>query len=106
MVGKADVSRTWRSLWRNGRYVGKIGGEGDLAINTVRQVSLSNGQNDYQGATYVQMGTLRTDADGALGNTRELNISNAAIVDLNGSTQTVETFTGQMGSTVCSKRGR
>ncbi|EHO6379354.1 autotransporter barrel domain-containing lipoprotein [Escherichia coli] len=35
----------------------KIGGEGDLAINTVRQVSLSNGQNDYQGATYVQMGT-------------------------------------------------
>ncbi|ENK1427383.1 TPA: autotransporter barrel domain-containing lipoprotein [Escherichia coli] len=40
----------------------KIGGEGDLAINTVRQVSLSNGQNDYQGATYVQMGTLRTDA--------------------------------------------
>lgn len=78
----------------------KIGGEGDLAINTVRQVSLSNGQNDYQGATYVQMGTLRTDADGALGNTRELNISNAAIVDLNGSTQTVETFTGQMGSTV------
>ncbi|WGB81667.1 ECSE_1600 family autotransporter [Escherichia coli] len=76
----------------------KIGGEGDLAINTVRQVSLSNGQNDYQGATYVQMGTLRTDADGALGNTRELNISNAAIVDLNGSTQTVETFTGQMGT--------
>lgn len=83
----------------------KIGGEGDLAINTVRQVSLSNGQNDYQGATYVQKGTLRTDADGALGNTRELNISNAAIVDLNGSTQTVETFTGQMGSTVLFKEG-
>ncbi|EIF8348285.1 autotransporter barrel domain-containing lipoprotein [Escherichia coli] len=83
----------------------KIGGEGDLAINTVRQVSLSNGQNDYQGATYVQMGTLRTDADGALGNTRELNISNAAIVDLNGATQTVETFTGQMGSTVLFKEG-
>lgn len=83
----------------------KIGGEGDLAINTVRQVSLSNGQNDYQGTTYVQMGTLRTDADGALGNTRELNISNAAIVDLNGSTQTVETFTGQMGSTVLFKEG-
>lgn len=83
----------------------KIGGEGDLAINTVRQVSLSNGQNDYQGATLVQMGTLRTDADGALGNTRELNISNAAIVDLNGSAQTVGTFTGQMGSTVLFKDG-
>ncbi|NAP09475.1 autotransporter outer membrane beta-barrel domain-containing protein [Escherichia coli] len=84
---------------------GEVYFEGDLAINTVRQVSLSNGQNDYQGATYVQMGTLRTDADGALGNTRELNISNAAIVDLNGSTQTVETFTGQMGSTVLFKEG-
>ncbi|HIF0485149.1 TPA: ECSE_1600 family autotransporter [Escherichia coli] len=83
----------------------KIGGEGDLAINTVRQVSLSNGQNDYQGATYVQMGTLRTDADGALGNTRELNISNAAIVDLNGSEQTVEAFTGLIGSTVLFKEG-
>lgn len=34
----------------------KIGGEGDLAINTVRQVSLSNGQNDYQGATVLQLG--------------------------------------------------
>ncbi|XNM80820.1 hypothetical protein ACLK1U_08755 [Escherichia coli] len=45
------------------------------------QSLLSNGQQRYQGATYVQMGTLRTDADGALGNTRELNISNAAIVD-------------------------
>ncbi|HAJ3527240.1 TPA: autotransporter outer membrane beta-barrel domain-containing protein [Escherichia coli] len=67
--------------------------------------TLSNGQNDYQGATYVQMGTLRTDADGALGNTRELNISNAAIVDLNGSAQTVETFTGLMGSTVLFKEG-
>lgn len=83
----------------------KIGGEGDLAINTVRQVSLSNGMNDYQGATYVQMGTLRTDADGALGNTRELNISNAAIVDLNGSSQTVGAFTGEMGSTVLFKDG-
>lgn len=51
------------------------------------------------------MGTLRTDADGALGNTRELNISNAAIVDLNGSAQTVETFTGLMDSTILFKEG-
>lgn len=51
------------------------------------------------------MGTLRTDADGVLGNTRELNISNAAIVDLNGSSQTVGAFTGEMGSTVLFKDG-
>lgn len=34
----------------------KIGGEGDLAINTVRQVSLSNGQNDYQGQPTFRWG--------------------------------------------------
>ncbi len=76
-----------------------------IAPEYIAAVSACSMRNDYQGATYVQMGTLRTDADGALGNTRELNISNAAIVDLNGSTQTVETFTGQMGSTVLFKEG-
>ncbi len=69
----------------------------------MRQVSLSNGQNDYQGATYVQMGTLRTDADGALGipGTEHQQRGHHR----NGSTQTVETFTGQMGSTVLFKEG-
>ncbi|MGC6744504.1 hypothetical protein ACP0HM_05855 [Escherichia coli] len=90
----------------NGRYVGKKSVvKGIWQSIRCDRFRFPNGQNDYQGATYVQMGTLRTDADGALGNTRELNISNAAIVDLNGSTQTVETFTGQMGSTVLFKEG-
>lgn len=57
--------------------------------------------------TIASPGTLDilASTNSALGNTRELNISNAAIVDLNGSTQTVETFTGQMGSTVLFKEG-
>lgn len=51
------------------------------------------------------MGILRIDADGVFGNIRELNISNAVIVDFNGSTQTVEIFIGQMGSIVLFKEG-
>ncbi len=103
---KADVSRTWRSLWRNGRYVGKKSvAKGIWQSIRYDRFRFPTVRTTIRGATYVQMGTLRTDADGALGNTRELNISNAAIVDLNGSTQTVETFTGQMGSTVLFKEG-
>ncbi len=40
-----------------GRMSAKIGGEGDLAINTVRQVSLSNGRERLSG------GNLRSDGD-------------------------------------------
>ncbi|WP_235501713.1 autotransporter outer membrane beta-barrel domain-containing protein [Trabulsiella odontotermitis] len=76
----------------------KVSGSGNLAVNTTGLVSLSNGLNDYSGATQVQAGTLRTDADGALGNTRELNISSNAITDLNGTVQTVGMLTGQADS--------
>ncbi len=56
----------------------KIGGEGDPAINTVRQVfAFQRSERLSGGQPTFRWGTLRTDADGALGNTRELNISNA-----------------------------
>ncbi len=105
MVAKADVSRTWRSLWRNGRYVGKIGGEGDLAINTVRQVSLSKvrttirGQPTFRWGHYVPMRWRAGQYSGTEHQQRGHRRSN-------GSAQTVETFTGLMGSTVLLKRGR
>ncbi len=83
----------------------KIGGTGDLGINTAGQVSLSNGLNDYTGATLVQAGTLRTDADGALGDTRELSISNGATADLNTTSQTAGTLTGLAGSTLALNGG-
>ncbi|ALR78681.1 lipoprotein/autotransporter domain-containing protein [[Enterobacter] lignolyticus] len=76
----------------------KIGGEGNLGINSSGLVSLSNGLNDYKGATLVLAGTLRTDADGALGDTSELNISSGAATDLNGTAQTAGMLTGQSGS--------
>ncbi len=66
----------------------KIGGEGDLAINTVRQVGSEQSEQAIRGQPTFRWGHYVPDADGALGNTRELNISNAAIVNLNGSTQT------------------
>lgn len=75
-----------------------ISGSGNLAVNTGDLVSLSNGLNDYSGATLVQAGTLRTDADGALGETSELYISSGATADLNGTTQTAGTLTGQSSS--------
>ncbi|KFB98058.1 putative autotransporter protein [Trabulsiella guamensis ATCC 49490] len=76
----------------------KVSGSGNLAVNTTGLVSLSSGLNDYSGTTQVQAGTLRTDADGALGNTSELNISSNAITDLNGTVQTVGMLTGQADS--------
>ncbi|WP_448885029.1 autotransporter outer membrane beta-barrel domain-containing protein [Citrobacter telavivensis] len=76
----------------------KISGTGNLAINTAGRVSLSNGLNDYSGTTQVQAGTLRTDADGALGDTEELSISSGATADLNNTEQTVGILTAQAGS--------
>jgi autotransporter family porin len=76
----------------------KISGTGNLAISTAGQVSLSNGLNDYSGTTQVQAGTMRTDADGALGDTRELSISSGATADLNNTVQTVGMLTGLAGS--------
>lgn len=78
----------------------KIGGTGNLGINTAGLVSLSNGLNDYSGATLVEAGTLRTDADGALGDTSELSISSGATVDLNATSQTAGVLTGAAGSTL------
>ncbi|XPE66012.1 hypothetical protein ACNKHR_27500 [Shigella flexneri] len=84
----------------------KIGGEGNCRNQYGATGFAFQRSERLSGATYVQMGTLRTDADGALGNTRELNISNAAIVDFNGSTQTVRHSPGRWVGLFCSKRGR
>lgn len=76
----------------------KISGTGNLAISTDGLVSLSNGLNDYSGTTLVQSGTLRTDADGALGDTGELHIYSTAKADLNGSEQTAGQLAGDVDS--------
>lgn len=69
----------------------KLTGTGDLAINAGSgSVSLSNNANDYSGATTVNTGTLRADADNVLGNTTSLDLSDNTSFQLNGHTQTIK----------------
>lgn len=74
----------------------RITGNGNLAIRAENDglLSLSNSGNDYTGETTVLSGTLRTDADGALGNTAMLAINDGAKVDLNGTLQTAGALVG------------
>lgn len=78
----------------------RITGSGNLATNTSGSdvLSLSNSGNDYTGSTTVTGGTLRTDVDGALGDTRELHIYSTAKADLNGTEQTVGQLSGDVDS--------
>ncbi|WP_283150290.1 autotransporter outer membrane beta-barrel domain-containing protein [Silvimonas soli] len=77
----------------------KIIGSGNLAINAGGGViSLSNTTNNYEGETSVQSGTLRLEANNALGNTSQLNIANATRTNLNGKTQTIGALDGAAGS--------
>ncbi len=79
----------------------QITGSGQLAINARGgTVSLSNGTNTYRGDTHVQSGTLRLEADGALGQTAILHIADMAQTDLNGKTQTIQAIDNQSGATL------
>ena len=78
----------------------RLTGLGGISVNAGSGVmSLSNAASDYQGATAVQSGTLRLDADSALGQTRALAVSANASVDLNGKTQAIGAWDTQAGST-------
>lgn len=74
----------------------RITGNGNLAIRAENDglLSLSNSGNDYTGETTVLSGTLRTDADGVLGNTALLAVNDGAKVDLNGTLQTAGALVG------------
>ncbi|EEZ4357261.1 autotransporter outer membrane beta-barrel domain-containing protein [Escherichia coli] len=76
----------------------RITGSGNLAVITSDSdvLSLSNSSNDYTGSTTVVGGTLRTDVDGALGDTAMLAIHSDAKADLNGTVQ----MAGQLASDV------
>lgn len=80
----------------------KVTGSGDLAINTGsgQTVSLSNGGNDYTGATSVISGTLRLDADNTLGLTSAVNVAAGSVLDINGSYQTAGALNTETGSQV------
>lgn len=80
----------------------KVTGSGDLAIDTgsAQTVSLSNGGNDYTGATSVISGTLRLDADNTLGLTSAVNVAAGSVLDINGSYQTAGALNTEAGSQV------
>ncbi|MGX7400671.1 autotransporter outer membrane beta-barrel domain-containing protein, partial [Enterobacter sp. ESY66] len=80
----------------------KVTGSGDLAIDTGngQTVSLSNGGNDYTGATSVFSGTLRLDADNALGLTSAVNVAADSVLDMHGSLQTAGALNTEAGSQV------
>ena len=80
----------------------KVTGSGDLAIDTgsAQTVSLSNGGNDYTGATSVISGTLRLDADNTLGLTSAVNVAAGSVLDINGSYQTAGALNTEASSQV------
>jgi outer membrane autotransporter protein len=79
----------------------KITGNGNLAIDAgTGVVSLSNTTNDYRGETSVKAGTLRAEADNALGQTSKLNLATSGGFDLNGKLQTIGALNGAAGSTL------
>lgn len=85
----------------------KVTGSGDLAIDTgsAQTVSLSNGGNDYTGATSVISGTLRLDADNTLGLTSAVNVAAGSVLDINGSHQTAGALNTETGSQVMLDEG-
>jgi autotransporter-associated beta strand protein len=79
----------------------RISGQGNLAVDAgAGRVSLSNATNAYTGATQVDSGTLRLDADNALGNTRLLALAGGSSAEINGSAQTIGAIDVQSGASL------
>ena len=57
----------------------KVTGSGNLIINTVGEVSLSNNGNKYTGSTTVNNGVLHLNANNVLGQTSSLNVNNGTV---------------------------
>ncbi|WP_211252859.1 autotransporter outer membrane beta-barrel domain-containing protein [Trabulsiella guamensis] len=78
----------------------RITGSGNLAVSTTGSdvLSLSNSGNDWTGDTTVLSGTLRTDVDGALGDTATLAMNSGAKADLNGTAQVAGMLAGDVSS--------
>ena len=73
----------------------KVVGNGDLKISAVGEtVSLSNPENTYTGGTFVTSdSTLKLGADSALGATKEVNLAERAILNLNDHSQEIGKLT-------------
>ncbi|MGL5018635.1 MAG: autotransporter-associated beta strand repeat-containing protein, partial [Luteolibacter sp.] len=71
----------------NGSGLKKLGA-GTLILNSA---------NSYTGGTWVQAGTLQTNVDGALFAANDLTISTGAVVDLNGTNQSIANLYSMAG---------
>lgn len=80
-------------------------GSGDLRINTDTDISLSNSENSYTGATWVTAGGLKMGNDNVLGNTRLLNLADGTHLDINGYSQTLQNLNTEAGSTLDFNKG-
>jgi len=78
----------------------KVTGNGDLLISTDTDVSLSNSENSYTGATWVTEGALKMGNNNVLGNTRLLNLAQATRFDMNGYAQTLQNLNTDTGSSL------
>ncbi|AWI08176.1 hypothetical protein CKA38_01870 [Ereboglobus luteus] len=80
-----------------------VSGDGNLQINADGEtgiITLVNTGNTYTGATLVTGGTLKLGVDGALGQTRLLDLAANTGADLDGKAQTVGAFNGAATSTL------
>ncbi|MFA9441511.1 ESPR-type extended signal peptide-containing protein, partial [Uliginosibacterium sp. sgz301328] len=80
----------------------KVTGDGNLAIaaGAGNQISLSNANSDYRGATTVESGTLAMAANNALGQTSRLDVQDGSAFDMAGYRQRVGELQTATGSTV------
>lgn len=76
-----------------------VTGSGDLRINTDTTVSLSNSENNYTGATWVDAGTLAMGNNNVLGMTRLLTLAPDTGFDMNGHAQVLQNLSTAAGST-------
>lgn len=69
--------------------VSQLTGNGNLILSPNEMITLNNVDNDYKGTTTVTKKTVRLKSDKALGETSDLIIAEGAILDINGTTQSI-----------------
>ncbi len=89
----------------NQTFSGSISGAGSLLQSGISTLTLS-GANTYTGGTTVSGGTIKLSGTGTLGNTSgSLAVNTGGTLDVNGTTQTVGSFSGTGGTITNSTAG-
>lgn len=98
-----NLTNTFDTAANNISLTGKITGSGGFTKignpTTTNELKLSNATNDYAGDTYLNGGTLRTLASGALPSTTNV-IVNSGTLNIDAFNQTVSSLRGIQGTSV------